>query len=91
MAKCTQCKFNIPDGAAVCGHCGSGQPYKVNDTSMQGRIGGFFQGLLVGGLLGAGCAWLFDFSYWDGVLWGGALTAVWGFIVGFESTYDPNG
>jgi len=88
--QCSQCKFNIPNDASVCGHCGSGQPYKVRDKSMQGRIAGFFQGLFVYGLLGAGCAWLFDFSYWDGILWGGGLASIFGFILGFESEHDPN-
>jgi len=42
MAKqSSQCKFNIPNDASVRGRCGSGQPYKVSDNSMQGRIAGF--------------------------------------------------
>jgi len=42
MAKqSSQCKFNIPNDASVRGRCGSGQPYKVRDNSMQGRIAGF--------------------------------------------------
>ena len=90
MSQCTQCNFNIPNGARVCGYCGSRQPYKVYNTSWTGRKLGILQGFFVGGLLGAGCAWLFDFSYWEGILWGGGITAVIGFIRGYESTYDPN-
>ena len=60
MSQCTQCKFNIPNGARVCGYCGSRQPRE----GLSEIIGGLLFWIVAIMLL---TWWWSDMGWWESV------------------------
>ena len=84
---CSECSFDVPRDAKVCGFCGA-RFVTVNDKTLKGRLFGAVAGGIVGGFLGAIVGGIFFDSFAGGATVGAIALVFWGLLFGANLHYS---